>query len=350
MIVLPWIRPPRIPLPAIRKFGIYGLTLAVSHSVLFSSILVRTLATVFSGLDITINASPIYYVLYYVLEHKLGFDLGFDEGENITKPSHICCVGVWLSVTFITCCLVREIIKNGLLRTVYHKLSVCSFGSVLKVGSLLAMIFHYEIWMFSYIYNIYVTTFDWPFKLIMICPFFTLLLHTSLQMVFLSYGECIHDKARYSYFVKYYIITSLFFNITMVIHVFCMGITSYFRGFQESDNVPYIILLAAVEVCYRWYAMKEHSYLRSVHSDVGKHSGGKLHSESQGAHSGQSVSFESTTFSPNDLSPEMVTGVTLRATGGSLSYYVVPLFAISLCLCVSSLGVAMAMDNPNINS
>ena len=341
-MILPWVLPPRrLPLTvwsAIRRFGIYGLALAVSHSVLFSSILVRTLATVFSVIDITINVSSIYYVLYYVLEHILGFDLGFDEGENITKPSHICCVGVWLSVTFITCCLVREIIKNGLLRTVYHKLSVCSFGSVLKVGSLLAMIFHYEIWMFSYIYNIYVTTFDWPFKLIMICPFFTLLLHTSLQMVFLSYGECIHDKARYSYFVKYYIITSLFFNITMVIHVFCMGITSYFRGFQESDDVPYIILLAAVEVYYRCYAMKEHLNLYSVHHDVGKR------------RSGQSVSFESTAFGPNDPSPEMVTGVTLRGTGGSLSYYVVPLFATGLCLCVSTLGVAMAMDNPNISS
>ena len=341
-MILPWVLPPRrLPLTvwsAIRRFGIYGLALAVSHSVLFSSILVRTLATVFSVIDITINVSSIYYVLYYVLEHILGFDLGFDEGENITKPSHICCVGVWLSVTFITCCLVREIIKNGLLRTVYHKLSVCSFGSVLKVGSLLAMIFHYEIWMFSYIYNIYVTTFDWPFKLIMICPFFTLLLHTSLQMVFLSYGECIHDKARYSYFVKYYIITSLFFNVTMVIHVFCMGITSYFRGFQESDDVPYIILLAAVAVYYRCYAMKEHLNLYSVHYDVGKR------------RSGQKVSYESTASSPNDPSPEMVTGVTLRGTGGSLSYYVVPLFATGLCLCVSTLGVAMAMDNPNINS
>lgn len=337
-MILPWVLPPRrLPLTvwsAIRRFGIYGLALAVSHSVLFSSILVRTLATIFSVIDITINVSSIYYVL----EHILGFDLGFDEGENITKPSHIFCVGVWLSVTFISCCLVREIIKNGLLRMVYHKLCVCSFDSVFKVGSLLAVIFHYEIWMFSYIYNIYVTTFDWPFKLIIICPFFTLLLHTSLQMVFLSYGECIHDKARYSYFVKYYIIASLFFNITMVVHVFCMGITGYFRGFQESDDVLYIILLAAVEVYYRCYAMKEHLNLYSVHYDVGKR------------RSGQKVSYESTTSSPNDPSPEMVTGVTLRGTGGSLSYYVVPLFATGLCLCVSTLGVAMAMDNPNINS
>ena len=84
--------------------------------------------------------------------------------------------------------------------------------------------------------------------------------------------------------------------------------------------------------------MKEHLNLYSVHYDVGKQ------------RSGQKVSYESTTSSPNDPSPEMVTEVTLRGTGGSLSYYVVPLFAIGLCLCVSTLGVAMAMDNPNINS
>ena len=323
MIDLLWIRSLHNPLPAIRKFSIYGLALVVSHSVLFCSIVFRTLATVYSGLDITINASILYYVLYYALEHILGFDLifdlGFDEGENITKPSHICCVGVWLSVTFIACCLIIEIIMNDLLRMVYHKLSVCSFGSVLKVGILLATILHYEVWMFSYIYYTYVTTFDWLFKLIIICPFFTLLLHTSLQMVSLSYGECKHDETRKTYFGA-----SLFFNIIMVVHVFCMAITSYFRDFQEIDNVPLIglIFIAAVEVCYRCYAIKEYYYLYLVQQHP----------------SGQD---ESTAFGPNNPSSELVTGGTLWATGGSFSY-----FAIVLCLCVSTLGVAKVIDNP----
>ena len=206
----------------------------------------------------------------------------------------------------------------------WGRLSVCSFGSVLMVGILLATILHYEVWMFLYIYYTYVTTFHWLFKLIIICPFFTLLLHTSLQMVSLSYGESKHDKTRKTYFGA-----SLFFNIIMVVHVFCMAITSYFRGFQEIDNVPLIglIFIAAAEVCHRCYTIREYYYLYLVQPQVQQHSAGQD---------------ESTAFGPNNPSSELVTGGTLWATGGSFFY----VFVIVLCFCVSTLGVARVIDNP----
>ena len=275
-------------------------------------IIVRTLTTIFSGLDFTINASPIYYVLYHVLYYVLSFDLGFDEGESITKLSHICCLGDWLLITFISCCFILEIIKNDLLKMVYQNLIFFSFGSVLQVGILLAAILHYEFWMFSYIYNIYMTTFYWPFKLIMICSFFTLLLHTLLQMVFLSYGECIHDKARYTYLVA-----SPFFNIIMVVHMFCMAITSYFRGFQEIDNVPLIglIFVAAVEVYYRGYAIKKHAYL--LHLVRQCWSTGALESTESVDSKNPSQIVAGVTWATGVT---CATGVTW-ATGVSLSYY-----------------------------
>ena len=228
--------------------GINGVALALSHSVFFSSVVVRTLATVSSNLDPFVE-----------------FPL------DTAKVSHICSVCIWLSATYTTCFLIWGILKNRLLNSVYHTISNCSFGKVVPGGFMLAWVLHYEVWMFQYIYKTYVVAFDWTIVkvLIILAPFFTLLLHTILQLFFLSYGNCIrsysHGQTQYSYF-KYYIVASLFFNATMIIHVATMGIIAYSKGSMKDADTPFIVFFAILEFGYRCYAIYIHFRLYGIHS------------------------------------------------------------------------------------
>ena len=297
----------------IRRLGINGAALALSHSVFFSSVVMRTLATVSSDLDLSV--------------------------EFLFKVSHFYSVCIWLSATHTISFLIWAISKKGLLNSVdlYHTFSKFSFGRVALGSLLLAVIWHYEVWMFQHIYKTYVVAFDWTiFKaLIIVTPFFTLLLHTTLQLFFLSCGNCIRSsgETQHSYF-KYYIVSSLFFNATMIVHVLCMGITSYSQGsMKDADTLPFIVICAIVEFGYRCYAIYIHFHLYGIHSRC-SHQGGMA----------VPVSESVDVSDPDHSSPEMV--VATRLPAAAPPYWIIPLIALS----ISSLGVAMAMDKTKINS
>ena len=169
------------------------------------------------------------------------------------KSSDIVCVVIWLLVTFITASLVRDIIRKGLGRS--------AFKDFHKSLSLLSII-SYEAWMFGYIYNTYVTNFDWSFTIIIFLPLVTLLVHSIFQ-TFLSYDECVPpiDKERMKDLV-YYILTSLGFNFVMMVHVICMFITALSTGVSTEKNFfIYIVnigFLGLGEMMYRVNVMYNH--------------------------------------------------------------------------------------------
>ena len=164
------------------------------------------------------------------------------------KSSGVVCVVIWLLLTFITTSLVWDIIRKGLGRS--------AFKDFHKILSLLSII-SYEVWMFSYIYKTYVTTFDWNFTSLIFLPLVTLLVHSIFQ-IFLSYDECVApiniDRMKD---LNYYILTSLVFNFVMIVHVMCMFITAL----STEENFIYIVnvvFLGITEMMYRAYVMYNH--------------------------------------------------------------------------------------------
>ena len=210
-------------------------------SLLFFLVIYRAIATLFSSMNI---------ILYVCGPQEIIFGYYVCHGE--IKSSDVACVLIWISVTFISGSLVWDIIKKGFGRS--------AFKDFHKILSLLSII-SYEVWMFGYIYHIYVTEFDWNFKVIIFSPLLALLAHSMFQ-AFLSYDEYVlptNEQGMKN--LVYFIATSFSFNGIMTIHVLCMFVTALKIGISKEENFTYTINVAFLgfgEMMYRTYVMYKH--------------------------------------------------------------------------------------------
>uniref|UniRef100_A0A1X7TD83 Uncharacterized protein n=1 Tax=Amphimedon queenslandica TaxID=400682 RepID=A0A1X7TD83_AMPQE len=204
-------------------------------------LLFRTVITIHSELDKTVcELQVILFESFPIPCH----------GE--IKYSDVACVVIWISMTLISMSLIWDIITKGLSRS--------AFKGFHKILSLLSII-SYEIWMFDYIYNTYVTNFNWTFTIMIFLPLVTLLVHSIFQN-FLSYDEYVlpKNKAKTRDLVCY-IVASLGFNGIMIVHVVCMFLTALSTGISKENNFIYIVNVAFLglgEMMNRAYVMKNH--------------------------------------------------------------------------------------------
>ena len=207
--------------------------------VLACLLLFRTIITINPELDKTV-CEPKEIISEFVSCH----------GE--IKSSDVACVIIWISMTFISMSLIWDIITKGLSRS--------AFKGFHKIISLLSII-SYEIWMFDYIYNTYVTNFDWSFTIIIFLPLVTLLVHSIFQN-FLSYDEYALPRNEVkTRDLVCYIVASLGFNGIMIVHVFCMFVTALSTGISNENSPIYIVnvaFLGIIETMNRAYVMKNH--------------------------------------------------------------------------------------------
>ena len=199
--------------------------------------------------------------------------------NEVTTSSEFACVGIWITVTYITCSLSLRIIITGLGRSAFN-----SFHKILSLLSIMS----YEIWMFAYIYNTYyVREFDPIFKVIIFFPLLTLLVHSIFQ-TFLPYNKRVVDLNDEESMkdLKYYIYTSIFFNFIMIIHVFCMAITAWCTGLPQEDNPMYVIhviILGVAEVANRIYVIYKYKRLLEIHRSPSSEAHKEAISETRGA-------------------------------------------------------------------
>ena len=208
-------------------------------SILFVSVIVRMVVTIKPGFDITFSMPTL--VLPEVLP-KYGY------WEQVT-PSQVCCLCIWLSMTYLSCSLMCEIMRfTGFIRIV-----LAAFHDFRHNIALLSL-HSYEIWMFAFIYKTYVVDFDRIFQVIIILPLITLLGLTVLQMAWVQDVKP-NDRERLQE-LFYYASTSLLFSAAMAFHVVCMGITTWIQSkdviLNESDLTNmHIFLLGIAEIIYR---------------------------------------------------------------------------------------------------
>ena len=211
---------------------------------LFCLVVYRTRVTIYPELDV-ILCKPQEDFLGYVC-------------NEVTTSSEFACVGIWLTVTYITLSLSWRIIITGLGRSAFN-----SFHKILSLFSIMS----YEIWMFAYIYNTYyVREFDPIFKVVIFFPLLALLVHSIFQ-TFLPYNVHVYIAPSDEESMKnlvYYIFTSSVFNFIMIVHVFCMGLIAWYTGLSKEENATYVthvIILGFAEVVNRIYVIYKHVFL-----------------------------------------------------------------------------------------
>ena len=224
-----------------------GITLRLL-SLLFLLFLVfyRTIATVFPERNIMLHVrGPQDDIFGYVYHGEI-------------ESSDVACVVIWILVTLISTSLVWDIRKR-LVQSV--------FKDFYKILSLLSIIL-YEVWMFGYIYSTYATNFDWSFKIIILLPLVTLLVHSIFQ-TFLSYDDYASPKNKEeTEDLLNYIVVSLGFNGIMTLHVICMFITALSTGTSKEENLMCninVFFLGLGEMMNRVYIMKNHIKLFKNH-------------------------------------------------------------------------------------
>ena len=209
---------------------------------LFCLVVYRTRVTIYPELNV-ILCKPQEDFLGYVC-------------NEVTTSSEFACVGIWITVTYITLSLSWRIIRTGSGRSAFN-----NFHKILSLFSIMS----YEIWMFAYIYNTYyVKGFDPIFKVIIFFPLLALLVHSIFQ-TFLPYNVRVAHRDEESFKnLVYYIFTSLAFNFIMIVHVFCMGLTAWYTGLSKEENLTYVthvIILGIAEIVNRIYVIYKHSCL-----------------------------------------------------------------------------------------
>ena len=210
-------------------------------SLLFFMVIYRVIATLSSKMNIILHVCGPQEIIfgYYVCHGEI-------------KSSDVACVVIWISVTFISGSLVKDIITKGLGRS--------AFKDFHKILSLLSII-SYEVWMFGYIYQTYATNFDWNFKIIIFLPLLALLFHSIFQ-TFLSYNEYVlPNNEQEMKKLVYYIVTSMGFNGIMTLHVVCMFITALSTGISKEENFMYtinVLFLGLGEMMNHAYVMYNH--------------------------------------------------------------------------------------------
>uniref|UniRef100_A0A1X7VCG0 Uncharacterized protein n=1 Tax=Amphimedon queenslandica TaxID=400682 RepID=A0A1X7VCG0_AMPQE len=222
-----------------RIYSCKAILAAMALSVLFVSVIVRMMVTIEPGFDITFSMPTL--VLPEISPK-------YDHWEPVT-PSQVCCLSIWLSMTYLSCSLIWEITRfTGFFRIIF-----AAFHDFRQNIALLSL-HSYEIWMFAFIYKTYVTEFDYIFQIIIILPLITLLLLTIFQMTWAQ--DVAPDDEERLKDLQYYAITSLLYSATMAFHVVCMGFTNFIRSKDEvlgdGDLTDmHIFLLGVAEILYR---------------------------------------------------------------------------------------------------
>lgn len=278
-----------LPLLRMLPLRILGKVLDVfSLHLLLSLVVYRTRVTIYPELDV-ILCKPQEDFLGYVC-------------NEVTTSSEFACVGIWITVTYITLSLSWRIIITGLGRSIFN-----NFHKILSLFSIMS----YEIWMFAYIYNTYyVEGFDPIFKVIILFPLLALLVHSSFQ-TFLPYNVHVAPSDEESMKnLVYYTFSSSAFNFIMIVHVFCMGLTAWYTGLSKEENLTYVtlvVILGFAEIVNRAYVIYKHSCLllaqyrpyETLHRRVFKRDNQRVY---------QTAVLESINANPDE---EVVTGKTL---------------------------------------
>ena len=211
--------------------------------------------------------------LYITINHDLDIDLHvshltpFTPYDISTKPTHVLCLLIWLTMGYLSWSLSKSIKKTKVIgsrdlrgkESSYHYL-----GLVCVIG--------YEILMFCFIYAVYASVFNIVVQLLMLIPLITLVFHSYHQMVFVVSRYPVEETNFYR--------CSLFFNFIMIVHVIIMGVTSYYKYYTGSISINSehviidvilklaVVFLGIIEFIYRCLVIC--CYIRVRHGDRSK--------------------------------------------------------------------------------
>ena len=221
---------------------------------LFSAVLLRTSVTLLDVDHITNVGSVTFNDVFTI--PPVGIQ---------TRLTHICSVTIWIALTIVTVFLGVQMNSLGGDTSVRKNLTLLSMlGYIFCILCTVA----YEVWMFAYIFTTYAISCAFGIQLVLFVPFWALICHSIHQMVFLMHLKgC---PRRYSERFLVHIYLSGFFNLIMLIHLFCMAVTAIYRfgGIFDLSTEKYVIIpLGFVELLYRCYAVRRYYLLWTIHKN-----------------------------------------------------------------------------------
>ena len=190
------------------------------------------------------------------------------------RLTHVCSVLIWCLVTVICRTLGYQMnslesytFKVG--NAMYAQICYLVLFSIVVVS-----IISYEVWMFAYIFQLYVTSLTFCVQLFILMPFFALITHSIHQTLFLMYSQdCSVRKNPEN--VSLHIIISWIFNCIMLCHLISMGTTAFFthggifNGNHMHSAEMYIILpLGFVEFGFRMFALMRYFKLWTIYKHI----------------------------------------------------------------------------------
>lgn len=172
-----------------------------------------------------------------------------------TRPSHICCLSIWLLVTFLSTVLFRQMRSAQTVKKIWKRKT----AKLLVFAAIFAVLL-YELWMFSFIHNVYAVEFAFVLRLIILLPLVTLLLHTMYQTCLLAYHRACYPHGTDTI---YHLVTCIVFNSIMAFHIMCMVLTSIVKF--EFKSCMVLMSLGMVELIYRLWIIREFILLLAFH-------------------------------------------------------------------------------------
>lgn len=190
-------------------------------------------------------------------------------GSLQIRLTHVCSVLIWCLVTII--CRTLGYQMNALESYTSSEGNAIQICYLLLFGILMVSIVCYEVWMFAYIFQLYVTSLTFYVQLFILMPFFALITHSVHQMLFLTYSRNCSPR-KDSENVSLHIIISWIFNCIMLCHLISMGTTAFFshggifNGNHMHSAEMYVILpLGVVEFGFRIFALMRYFKLWTIY-------------------------------------------------------------------------------------